>query len=53
MVNVCPKCGSSEVVPAVWPFPDKETKKNVGEGQLIATCNSGVTRGCRKCGHTW
>lgn len=49
----CPKCGSTEVVPTVWPFPDQDTERKVKEGRLIATCDASVTRGCRKCGHTW
>ena len=49
----CPKCGSAEIVPTIWPFPDKEIIKKVEKGELIATCKADVTTGCRKCGHTW
>ncbi len=49
----CPKCGSTKVVPTIWPFPDPEIEKKVKDGKLIATCDPNVTHGCTKCGHTW
>lgn len=55
--NVCPKCGSQDVILIVYGYPTVEAGEAAERGELaLGGCCVGDNdpdRTCKACGHNW